>query len=128
MIDSVKAGLHTLDELPGLIKFFFDDEFDLNTPENKKVLSSQFTQTILRRVRELANSFDYKNPVEIKKKIDYYLHFAEIGEDLDKRNYYVSYEKLNALGFKTTISLQKGIDDLISGLSLINVREGYSNV
>jgi nucleoside-diphosphate-sugar epimerase len=66
--------------------------------------------------------------LEIKKKIDYYLHFAEIGEDLDKRNYYVSYEKLHAIGFKTSISLQKGIDDLIKGLSLINVQKQYSNV
>jgi nucleoside-diphosphate-sugar epimerase len=65
---------------------------------------------------------------EIKKKIDFYLHFAEIGEDLDKRNYYVSYEKIHRAGFKTSISLEKGLNDLIRGLTLITIKHTYSNV
>jgi nucleoside-diphosphate-sugar epimerase len=64
----------------------------------------------------------------IKKKIDFYLHFAEIGEDLDKRNYYVSYEKINKSGFKTVISLEKGLNDLIRGLKIITIANKYSNV
>jgi nucleoside-diphosphate-sugar epimerase len=64
----------------------------------------------------------------IKKKINFYLHFAEIGEDLDKRNYYVSYDKINKTGFKTTISLEKGLNDLIRGLELITIKNKYSNV
>jgi nucleoside-diphosphate-sugar epimerase len=43
----------------------------------------------------------------IKQRIDYYLHFAEIGKDEDQRNYEVSYEKINKAGFHTTI----GIDE-----------------
>jgi len=65
---------------------------------------------------------------EIHKKLDFYLHFAEFGEDLDKRNYYVSYEKINKTGFKTAISLQNGIDNLIRGIKIINIRNKYSNV
>lgn len=64
----------------------------------------------------------------IKSKIDYYLHFAEFGTDADKRNYVVSYEKIRKLGFKTTIDLDEGIDELIQGLQLINVTNTYSNV
>jgi nucleoside-diphosphate-sugar epimerase len=66
--------------------------------------------------------------LEIQKKIDFYLHFAEIGEDLDKRNYFVSYKKIKQLGYHTTQSLQHGIDSLRNGLSMINLKNRYSNV
>lgn len=64
----------------------------------------------------------------IKQKIEYYLHFADIGKDEDQRNYEVSYKKINKLGFETTIDLEQGIDELIKGFSLIEVRNPYSNV
>lgn len=47
----------------------------------------------------------------IQKRIDDYLHFAEIGEDADK----VSYEKIRKVGFETTISLKEGLTELIKG-------------
>ena len=34
----------------------------------------------------------------LKKKIDFYLHYAEIGKDEDQRNYEVSYEKIKSKG------------------------------
>jgi nucleoside-diphosphate-sugar epimerase len=65
---------------------------------------------------------------EINKRIDFYLHFAEVGEDLDKRNYIVSYDKIKKLGFKTEVTLQDGIDELMRGMSMVLVRQEYSNV
>jgi nucleoside-diphosphate-sugar epimerase len=65
---------------------------------------------------------------KIKAKVDFYLHFAEIGEDADKRNYFVSYKKINDLGFKTEIDIDTGIDELIKGMELINISSKYYNV
>lgn len=64
----------------------------------------------------------------LKEKIDFYLHFAEIGEDEDKRNYEVSYEKIHKLGFDTTITVQEGIDQLIHAYSALDLKREYSNV
>jgi nucleoside-diphosphate-sugar epimerase len=65
--------------------------------------------------------------LKIKKRIDYYLHFADIGEDEDKRNYCVSYEKINALGFKATKTIDEGIDELIKACQLFEYKHPYKN-
>ena len=65
---------------------------------------------------------------EVKKKVDYYLHFADFGTDEDKRNYEVSYNKIQLLGFDTTISLEEGIDELVKAAELIEIYNDYSNV
>jgi nucleoside-diphosphate-sugar epimerase len=65
----------------------------------------------------------------IKSKIsDAYFNYADVGQDADKRNYVVSYEKINKLGFDTTISLETGIDDLIKTIPLIKMSNPYFNV
>jgi nucleoside-diphosphate-sugar epimerase len=64
----------------------------------------------------------------IKQRIDYYLHFAEIGKDEDQRNYEVSYEKINKAGFYTTIGIDEGIDELLSVMDVIDVVNEFSNV
>ena len=56
------------------------------------------------------------------------MHFAEIGEDPDKRNYFVSYKKINDLGFETETNIDLGIDELIKGMELINLSSNYYNV
>jgi len=66
--------------------------------------------------------------LKIKKRIDYYLHFADIGEDEDKRNYSVSYEKINSLGFKTKKTLDEGIDELIKACQIFEFRHPYKNI
>ncbi|MCK5342213.1 MAG: SDR family oxidoreductase, partial [Candidatus Heimdallarchaeota archaeon] len=64
---------------------------------------------------------------EIKKQIpDFYFTEAEIGEDLDKRDYVVSNEKIEATGFMPDNSLQQGIKELIKGYQIIQSNE-FSN-
>jgi nucleoside-diphosphate-sugar epimerase len=65
--------------------------------------------------------------LKIKKRIDYYLHFANIGEDEDKRNYCVSYEKINSLGFKTHKTVDEGIDELIKACQIFECNHPYKN-
>jgi nucleoside-diphosphate-sugar epimerase len=50
---------------------------------------------------------------------DLYLHSAKIGEDPDKRNYIVSNEKLEKLGWKANYSLEDGIKEIISAYPLL---------
>lgn len=45
---------------------------------------------------------------------------SEIGSDPDKRNYVVSNEKIQKIGFKTQINLDAGIQELIKGLPMFN--------
>jgi nucleoside-diphosphate-sugar epimerase len=63
----------------------------------------------------------------IKAKTNAYIHYADIGEDADKRNYIVSYKKLNSLGFKTSITAEQGIDELSKVCKAIHFRNPYSN-
>ena len=64
----------------------------------------------------------------IRSKIDYYLHYADVGQDADKRNYVVSYRKIGDLGFKTTITLQEGIDELVRGVEVLEFKTPYTNL
>ncbi len=52
---------------------------------------------------------------------------AAVGEDPDKRNYIVSNEKLERLGWKPEYSLDDGIDELIKAYRIIKNNK-YSNV
>ena len=64
----------------------------------------------------------------IQTKTETYFHYADIGEDADKRNYRVSYEKINSLGFDTTITIEEGIDELIEGFKAVQYRTRYTNI
>ena len=64
----------------------------------------------------------------IKERVDYYLHFAEFGEDEDKRNYEVSYKKINDKGFHIKTTVQDGINELIKACPALDIRSKYKNV
>jgi len=64
----------------------------------------------------------------IAKKVTFYLHLADFEKDADARNYIVSYAKINKLGYHTTIDLETGIIELLSGLQVIKVVNPYSNM
>lgn len=66
--------------------------------------------------------------LKIRERIDYYLHFADIGEDEDKRNYCVSYKRINALGFKTSKTVDEGIDEMIKACQIFEFRHPYKNL
>ena len=57
-----------------------------------------------------------------------YIDYADIGSDADKRNYIVSYDKLNQLGYTTTISLEEGIKELVKTIPLLKINSNYHNI
>ena len=64
----------------------------------------------------------------IQGKVDYYLHLADYGKDADARNYIVSYDKVSKTGFNTTVSIEKGVDELVSALQVVQLNDPYRNV
>ena len=64
----------------------------------------------------------------IKEQLpNFYFTEAEIGEDVDKRDYIVSNKKIEAAGFKTEHSLSYGIKELIKCFQIIK-KSGYGNI
>ena len=58
---------------------------------------------------------------------DFYIHSAPIGEDPDKRDYVVSNEKIESMGWKPDYSLDMGIVELIKGYNILNPNR-FANV
>ena len=58
--------------------------------------------------------------LKIKQYVpNFYIHFAEVGEDPDKRNYIVSNQRLREAGFEATRSLDDGIQELLKGYKML---------
>ena len=71
-----------------------------------------------------------------KKELCQYIHKqvhdfvfleAPVGNDPDQRNYIVSSAKIEAAGFKTSVSLDQGISELIKGFTMLK-NSRYGNV
>lgn len=57
----------------------------------------------------------------VRKKVDFYLHFADVGKDLEQRDFMTSFEKINALGWKTGASMEDGIDEMIEVAQVLDL-------
>ena len=57
----------------------------------------------------------------------FYIHFADVGSDPDKRDYIVSNQRLRKAGFEATRSLDDGILELIKGFRMLG-RGRFKNV
>lgn len=65
---------------------------------------------------------------EIKKQLPRFTFIeSKIGEDPDKRNYIISNVKIEKTGFRTKVSLQEGITELIKGYQIVK-RNQFSNI
>ena len=64
----------------------------------------------------------------IRRKLPHFVSLdAPLGKDPDQRNYIVSNAKIEATGYRPAMSLEKGIDELIKGFTMLkNTR--YGNV
>ena len=106
-LDSTKIFSNGM--LNGPVQFYYGS----GTAKNESKIKSKMT---------------YSNGKLPGEKIDYYLHFAEIGKDLDQRNYMVSYEKISDLGFQCNVSVLEGIDELIKVADVVEIKSPFSNV
>ena len=57
----------------------------------------------------------------------FYIHFAEVGADLDRRNYIVSNQQMRDAGFEARRSLDEGIKELLRGYRMMG-RAPLANV
>lgn len=65
---------------------------------------------------------------KINKKVKQaYFHYANVGEDKDKRNYKVSYDKIQQLGFKCSKKIEDGIDEIIKLSKIIDIKNNFFN-
>jgi nucleoside-diphosphate-sugar epimerase len=64
----------------------------------------------------------------ISKKVNFVLHFAEVGKDPDSRSYAVDFSKFRALGYDTSISIDDGINELVRGLRAVEIANPFSNI
>lgn len=66
--------------------------------------------------------------LKIKQHVPkFFIHFAEVGEDPDKRNYIVSNQRLREAGFEAKRSLDEGIREIIKGYRMLG-RSPMKNV
>ena len=64
----------------------------------------------------------------IQERTDCYVHYADFDGDADKRDYIVSYDKINKLGYDTTIGVEEGIDELLRIFPIVKMdNKKYKN-
>ncbi|WP_298438366.1 NAD(P)-dependent oxidoreductase [Geobacter sp.] len=69
---------------------------------------------------DAANLSKEELALKIKEYVPgFFIHFAEVGSDPDKRNYIVSNQRLRETGFEAKRSLYDGIRELLKGYALL---------
>ena len=63
----------------------------------------------------------------VKKQVDYDLQFADSNSDLDGRNYQLSTQKIEALGYRTNVSLDEGITELTYAVNRLKIDKTFFN-
>ena len=77
---------------------------------------------------DAANLSKEELALKIKEYVpNFYIHFAPVGSDPDKRNYIVSNQRLREAGFEARRSLDEGIQELIKGYRMMG-RGQFRNV
>ena len=64
----------------------------------------------------------------LRQRLDFLVHFAEIGSDADKRDYEVDYSRIRSTGYSTEININQGLSELIEALRILPIKNPYSNV
>lgn len=64
----------------------------------------------------------------IRKHVDYYLHEAEVGTDLDQRDYAVDYSKLHGLGYRAKVNMEEGILELVKIFRVLRTTDPLRNI
>jgi nucleoside-diphosphate-sugar epimerase len=69
---------------------------------------------------DAANLSKEELALKIKQYVpNFYVHFAAVGSDPDKRNYIVSNQRLREAGFEAKRSLEEGIQELLKGYRMM---------
>ncbi len=77
---------------------------------------------------DAANLSKEELALKIKQYVpNFYVHFADVGSDPDKRNYIVSNQRLREAGFEAKRSLEEGIQELLKGYRMMG-RSQFKNV
>lgn len=111
--DYLRAFIHVKDMVRSLL--FALDHFDEMNHEIYNVGSQRLCLT----KGDVAQT--------IKKYVDFYVKYADFGKDPDKRNYKISFNKINNLGFTTRYGLEYGIKEMINAYAFMDLKECYYN-
>jgi len=77
---------------------------------------------------DAANLSKEELALKVKEYVpNFYIHFAPIGSDPDKRNYIVSNKRLREAGFEAKRSLDEGIQELLKGYRMMG-RMPFKNI
>lgn len=77
---------------------------------------------------DAANLSKEELALKVKEYVpNFYIHFAPIGEDPDKRNYIVSNQRLREAGFEAKRGLDEGIQELLKGYRMLG-RGKFKNI